>query len=320
MVPRVPFFRIMLRLCPLWRSPLASHHRPLFVFVTLAVLFILVAIRERRLSTTDAHDVVASNFDVIDEASRAATHESSMEDVLELARQSLESMRQNVSDYTCRFVKHEQDASGNLGEKTEMNMKVMPRHRDGKLDAPMRVYLEFVQPESQRGREVIWAEDMHDAQLVVHEAGWMGILTVHLDPNGLIAMQGQRFPISQIGLTRLVELLIERGTEDLKSPDITVTITPGFEIDDTEAELIQVRRSKPSGKPNDFSLAEIVIDRQRMLILQYRSFGWPSDGAATPATADSAPLIESYTYHDIRTNVGLGAIDFDPKNPEYRFP
>ncbi len=294
--------------------------RGLWVVVILGILIVMVTIRERRLANLTASEVVLANSLTLDESARSATRESSMSEVLGLARAALASMHANVSDYTCRFVKHEQDNSGRLGEPTEMNMKVMTRHRGGKLDAPLRVYLDFVSPESQRGREVIWAEDLHDAQLVVHEAGWMGMITVRLDPNGMIAMKGQRFPISEIGLTRLVELLIERGGEDEGNPDISVTITPGFAIEGVNAELIQVHRAKPSGKANDFSLAEIAIDRQRMMVLQYRSFGWPSDESAAPGKPDAAPLIESYTYHDIRINVGLDEADFDPKNPKYRFP
>ncbi len=291
-----------------------NSNRLLIVVVLLVVAFVLVAIRQRFDSQRVLNRVepVAINSlnAAVDGESRAAT----MKEVLELAQASLDSMISNVNDYTARFVKQEQDTSGVLGEETEMKIKVMPRHRDDRIDAPMRVYLQFLRPESQRGREVIWAEDLHDAQLIVHEAGLLGVMTLRLDPNGFIAMRGQRFPINNIGLTRLVELLIERGRVDVGNSDITVAITPGYEIDGINAELIQVRRAKPSGTKEDFSLAEIAFDRERLLILRYRSFGWPK------TSSDSPPLIESYTYHDIQLNVGLTATDFDPANPEYHFP
>ena len=57
-----------------------------------------------------------------------------------------------------------------------------------------------------------------------------------------------------------------------------------------------------------------MIDPTRQLILRYRSFGWPS------SADEVAPLQESYTYHDIQTNVDLTELDFDPKNPEYGYP
>ena len=311
------------------------NRRVWIIFLTLAACFALVAIRERRINqrvSSDELERAAAPTIIGAAGSSSETGETTMADVLELAKESLAMMQANVHDYTARFIKQERDAQGNLGEVTEMKMKVMPRHRDGKLDAPMRVYLDFQKPASQAGREVIWAEDLYDGQLVVHEGGFLGMLTVRLDPNGFMAMRGQRFPISQIGLTRLVELLVERGTLDLDNPDISVAIIEGHQLDGINTELIQVRRAKPSGLENDFSLAEIVIDRKRMLVLQYRSFGWSetvnaaSKSSATgsehapPPLNSAPPLIESYTYHDIKTNVGLTSSDFDPENAEYRYP
>jgi hypothetical protein len=51
-----------------------------------------------------------------------------------------------------------------------------------------------------------------------------------------------------------------------------------------------------------------------MLVLMFRSFGWPEK------EGDEIPLLESYTYHDVEINVGLTDEDFDPDNPKYNFP
>ncbi|EMI17316.1 secreted protein containing DUF1571 [Rhodopirellula maiorica SM1] len=249
------------------------------------------------------------------DAAAANTRESSLEEVLQIATQARAAMARSLHSYTARFVKQEVDSSGVLGEQTEMQLKVQTRFRNGDETAGKRVYLRFLAPESVKGREVIWAEDLHDGKLLVHEAGLLGIAPIPpLDPNGFLAMRGQRYPISQIGIVRLVEKLIERGQEDLGNPDIDVTITHDFSLDEISADLIQVKRAKPSGKEGDFSLAEIVIDPERQLIVRYRSFGWPT------TEGQPAPLQESYTYHEIQTNVKLTELDFDPKNPEYKYP
>ena len=62
------------------------------------------------------------------------------------------------------------------------------------------------------------------------------------------------------------------------------------------------------------SLAEVVIDRKRSLLLMYRSFGWPENEGEDP------PLLESYAYHDVVLNVGLTDEDFSPDNPDYKYP
>jgi hypothetical protein len=242
---------------------------------------------------------------------------SSIDEVLQIAEDSLEQFRQNVNDYTATLIKQEAIDSV-VGEPNEILMKVQSKNRDGHVDEsqPMRVYLRFVQPLSVAGREVIWCEDLHDGKMVAHEAGLMGMLTVRLDPNGMIAMRGQKYPISDIGLANLLKKLIERGQQDLDNPNVSVTITKNIDVDGLKCDLIQVKRSESSGGPNDFSLAEICLDRTRGLPIRYTAYGWPADNQAA---SDKMPLIESYTYLNIKTNVGLSETDFDPANPDYQF-
>ena len=237
-----------------------------------------------------------------------------MGEVLQIAEDALARMRNGVNDYTATLIKQEA-VGGVLAEPTEMAIKVMCKHRGGKQDdsEPMRVYLRFLAPVGVFGREVIWAEDLHDGKLVVHEAGLMGLLTLRLDPKGMLAMQGQRYPIDQIGIAKLVQKLIERGELDRNNPDIAVTIRRGIIVDGMKCDLITVLRKKPSNEENDFSRAEICFDSERKLPLRYTAYGWADDSA-------KPPVIESYTYRDIKTNVGLTDADFDPKNAEYRFP
>lgn len=242
---------------------------------------------------------------------------SSIEEVLMIAEDSLNRLRLEVDDYTATLTKQESIDSV-VGEANEMLIKVQCRHRGGKVDEsePLRVYLRFERPESVAGREVIWCEDLHDGKMVAHEAGLLGMLTVRLDPNGMIAMRGQKYPISDIGLTNLLKKLIERGRQDLGDPSVSVTIAKEIEIDGFMCDLIQVKRSEPSGRPNDFSLAEICLDRTRNLPIRYTAYGWPTDDRSDRS---SKPLLESYTYRNIKINIGLTEADFDPSNPDYRF-
>ncbi len=294
------------------RSNMPSKRKS-FVIATGAVLVVAVGIVWRNKQTA----AVPSTETVPVEVQQAdlATVQMTMAEVLDMARAARQHMEQTLDDYTARFVKQELDTSGTLSPESELFMKVQTRLRGETQTAPMRVYLRFVAPEANKGREVAWAEDLNDGQMAVHENYFpLNLKTIWLDPNGIIAMQGQRYPISEIGLVRLVEKLIERGEEDRDNPDIQVTLTRDHTIGDVPAELIQVKRGTPTEKEDDFSLAEISIDPQRQLILRYRSFGWPEEAGA------DAPLLESYTYHDVKTNVGLTEKDFDPKNPEYEFP
>lgn len=237
-----------------------------------------------------------------------------MAEMLQLAEDALAKTIANLDDYTARLIKQEQDRSGVLQPASEMTIKSITRHAGDQHDGPLKVYLRFESPSSVRGREVIWVENENDGKMLVREAGMVGaMMTVPLPPDGFLAMQGQRYPISEIGLTRLLEKLIERGNEDRTDPDVHVFQTEGYLFDGRPLTHLRIERSTPSGRANDFAVAELVLDRPQNLVVSYRSFDWPkSDGA-------ERPLIESYEYHDLKTNVGLTSQDFDVANPDYDF-
>ncbi len=245
--------------------------------------------------------------------------ESSIEEVLEIAKVALAHMHEHLDDYTATLIKQE-SVNGVLGEVQQMAIKVQTPHRGGAVDEsqPLRVYLRFEHPRSVAGREVIWGEDLYEGNMVVHEGGLLGLMTLRLDPSGMIAMRGQRYPVYEIGLTNLVKKLIERGEQDRNNPDVSVTITRDCEMEGQVCDLIEVKRGSPSGHADDFSRAEICFDRIRNLPLRYAAYGWPP-GPLETADLASAPLLESYTYLDVKTNIGLTDADFDFRNPSYRF-
>jgi hypothetical protein len=288
-----------------------TRQRIVAIATLIAVVSLVLVWRSSQLAVSDSPDAAATRI----EESEMPNRKRTMGEVLDMARAARERMSQTLDDYTARFVKREVDTKGLAGEETEMLMKVQTRLRGDSEAAPMRVYLKFQRPKSVQGREVIWAEDANDGKMAVYENYFpLSLKTIWLDPNGYLAMRGQRYPIREIGLVRLVEKLIERGEKDRDNPDIEVTVDHDHIFDGVATELIQVKRKKPGGGEDDFSLAEIVVDPERQLILSYRSFGWPQSADA------SAPLLESYQYYDLQTNVGLTEADFDTSNPGYAFP
>jgi hypothetical protein len=284
--------------------------------ISLVCLILLIAggLALRNANRTDADAVDGISTALENPADEPALKPTTMSDVLDLARQAREHLAETLDDYTVRFIKQDRDTNGVLTEQAEMLMKVQTRLRGDREDAPLRAYIQFVAPESKKGREIIWGEDLNDGKLCVHETGLLGLKRLNLEPTGFLAMQGQRYPISHLGMVSLVEKLIERGERDRDNPNITITIVPDYPLGDVNAELLQIKCSKPRGGEDDFSSADVVIDRARMLVLMFRSFGWPEK------EGDEIPLLESYTYHDVEINVGLTDEDFDPDNPKYNFP
>jgi hypothetical protein len=48
--------------------------------------------------------------------------------------------------------------------------------------------------------------------------------------------------------------------------------------------------------------------------IRYAAWTWPEKAGEEP------PLLEEYTYVDMKLNVGLTDKDFDPDNSAYNFP
>lgn len=289
-----------------------SRKRRLFIFCVITGMVAGYSVYRATRSGTDAS---AASVPTAVTSGNDGTQTMTMSDVLDMAQAARDHVSTSLNNYTARFVKQEVDAQGVLGPETEMRLRVQTKLRNETDDAPMRVYLKFTAPADVNGREVLWAEDLNDGQMAVHEVGLLlGLKTIWLDPNGIIAMQGQRYPISEIGLVKLVEKLLERGEKDRHNPAVSVTLTKNHAFGNVDAQLIQVRRSEPSNDAEDFSLAEIVIDPERQLVLSYCAYGWSEN------EQDEPPLLESYKYFDVETNVGLSDADFDTKNSAYNFP
>ncbi len=244
----------------------------------------------------------------------ATTPKHPLDPAIDFAREGLVRIRRDVRDYTTTIIKRER-IKGTLGDYEYMFAKVRNRQVvDGKVTVPFSVYLNFVKPEAVKGREVVWVEGANNGKLKAHEGGgFLGKLpSVWLDPYGHIAMRGQLYPICDIGLENLVAKLIEKGERDKVHDEVEVDFIKGAKINGRQCTLLQVKH--PVMRDHfDFHLAQIFIDDEMQLPVRYVAYHWPTKEGAAP------PVLEEYTYVNIKTNVGLTDEDFNPENPEYRF-
>lgn len=237
-----------------------------------------------------------------------------LDTALQIARDALTQCRAAVNDYTAMLVKRER-SDGVLGEHEFMYLKMRNRKLvDGKIVQPLSVYLTYLKPSTVKGREVIYVEGQNDGNLIAHEGGFKGrfLPTVPLPPTGMLAMRGQRYPITEVGIENLIVKLIERGETAREFPDVTCTFRKNAKVKDRTCTVLEVLQ--PHRHPQlDFHQAQIFIDDQLNLPIRYISYDWPK------RQGDSLDVIEEYNYLDVKTNVGLTDADFDPRNPQYNF-
>ncbi|WP_372899569.1 DUF1571 domain-containing protein, partial [Stieleria sp.] len=133
---------------------------------------------------------------------------------LEIAEESLQHVRANVDDYTAIFIKRCR-VGGVMPPLQYASLKIRNRKLDGQdIAVPLSVYLDFLKPSSVKGREVIWVENANDGNLIVHQGGFASFLTTQLDPEGMLAMRGQRYSIKEIGIENLLEKFVVTAQQD----------------------------------------------------------------------------------------------------------
>ncbi len=229
-----------------------------------------------------------------------------------MANASLQYIQANVDDYTALFVKRYR-IDGELTELQHANIKIRNRKTQGdKITMPMSVYLDFLQPDSVKGREVIWVEGQNSGKMTAHDTGFRGLVNVNLDPNGYLAMRGQRHPITEIGTEKLVRKMIETIERDRPHGECEVQLYKNAKVGEAKCNMLQVIH--PIQREHfDFYCARMYFDEKLNLPIRYESWSWPVEPGGKPL------LEEEYTYYQMKVNVGLTDRDFDVSNSDYRF-
>lgn len=234
----------------------------------------------------------------------AAQDEHPLMPALKWAYRSIEGARQ-VKDYSCTFCKRER-VEGELREHEHMFMKV--RHQ------PFSVYMYFLGPAGVRGQEVIYVEGKNEGKMFAHTTGLRDKMvgTVSLKPDGMVAMKGNRYPITEVGFLHMLERLIQIGEADTKFGECEVKFFQGAKVNNRSATCIQVMHPVPR-RNFLFHVARIYVDDELSLPIRYEAYSWPDKPGGAPV------LIEEYTYMNLKLDNGFTDADFDTANTQYRF-
>jgi len=202
-----------------------------------------------------------------------------------------------------------------LGQHEFISAKIRNRKlSNGSIVQPLSVYLNFLKPSSIQGREVIYVENQNDGNIVAHEGGFRGkfLPTLTLPPTGMLAMRGQRYPMTEIGVENLIVKLIERGEQARKFPDVKCDFRTNARLKDRVCTVLEV--TQPTKHPDlEFYTAQIFIDDELNIPIRYIAYDWPS------RQGDQLQVLEEYNCLDMQVHVGLSITVLDPYNPAYDF-
>ncbi|MCA8994595.1 MAG: DUF1571 domain-containing protein [Planctomycetaceae bacterium] len=272
-------------------SSKSSRRRFLKLFGTGALLFGTGAVLSRTLSADPAK--IAARIEKAE-----GTHP--LMPAIEKAYASLQKLDE-VKDYTATFTK--QEKIGRSLVKAQMELKLR--------EEPFSVYLKFVSPSA--GREVLFVEGQNKNMLYAHDVGFRGLAgTLSLDPEGSMAMDGNRHPATMIGMRKMVTEAAEQWLNEMKYSEAKVNVFANSQIGKTACTVIESSYAKQLAGVK-FQMTRLYIDNENGLPIRIQQYDFPGrrDREAT--------LAEDYLYTNLRTNIGLNDADFDVKNRSYNF-
>jgi len=219
---------------------------------------------------------------------------------LKLASESLAAL-DKLEDYSATFIKSE--LLGRKLNNSRMELKLR--------EEPFSVYLKFLQPST--GREVIYVQGENKDQLQVHDVGFASLAgTLSLDPKGSLAMDGNRYPVSQIGMRNMLIKLVDTWVAERQFSGMTVNLFPNARIGDLSCKAVEVSHQTHHAKAR-FQLTRLFFDADKNWPVRVQAYNFPGK------RDKESPLAEDYMYADVKPNNGFQKIDFSIKNPKYQF-
>lgn len=231
---------------------------------------------------------------------KAVNADHPLRKALQHANTVIEAMR-DVEDYEATFSKRV-NIRGKLVAET-MYMKVREK--------PFSVYLKFANPH--QGREVLFIEGKNGDKILAHEAGLKGLAgTLELAPTSKLAMENNVYPITEIGMSKLIHQVTDHWETLLEVIDARVRFFPAAKLGESACFAIEVTTPQQIDGVR-YHMWRIYFDKRDNIPVRVELYGFPRRPGEQP------PLLEEYTYSQVRLNVGLTDHDFSTENSAYRF-
>ncbi len=236
-------------------------------------------------------------------ANNGAVAQHPLEPVVQLARRA-ELRLKDIRDYTCVLVKRER-IDGELTTYESLFLKV--RHE------PFSVYLYCLGPTKPKGQEAIYVAGRNNNEVQAHSTGLKSLVgTFSLEPTSPRLMEGNLYPLTNIGIQNMTTRLITRETDEMAFGECEVKFYEGAKIDNRLCTCAEIIHPVPR-KNFKFHRTRVFYDNEWQIPVRVENCGWPAQPGTEP------PVMEEYTYQKVQLNRGLKDIDFDVRNPTYKF-
>lgn len=191
-----------------------------------------------------------------------------------------------------------------LATRERIGEELFPRRvlRVALRHAPFAVAIETDEPPAERGQRVWFDESWNDGELVAETPGFLGRLVgrLSLDPEGALALENRRHPLTDIGLRRLDEQIVEQVGPALVAGAVRLRCAT-TSIDGRVSRVVEAELARTPPEP---ALGyRFGFDVESGLLVYFGSAELGPDGPA---------LLEEYLYTGLELDLGLTDADFRP--------
>jgi hypothetical protein len=166
-------------------------------------------------------------------------------------------------------------------------------------------YLKWL-PGPNENRQILHCANRDDGKMKVREGGFLGLVTISLDPHGKRAKRDDLRPITETGIYSIAAFTRADHAHHLETGDTRVQILKR-EVHGQPATCIATPGGTELTPAYAASAREVCVHDELGLPVEVRAWNQADE------------LMEHYTFRDFRINPGLGDADFDPAHPDYRF-
>ena len=228
-----------------------------------------------------------------------------LQPALDIAYKALATIQNNVKDYSCTLIKRER-IDGTLMPPEHMFVKI--RHE------PFSVYTYFKAPDNMKGQEALYVAGKNDGCLLGHGVGIKKVVgTLSLKPDSMLAMRGNRYPITEIGVLNLTKRLIEVAEQDKKYRRMRSEVSTTARKSPVGRALASWSPIRCRGRTSASTWPKSTSTPNTVFRFATKSYDWPAKEGGPPL------LLEEYTYVHLKINNGFTDADFDDQNPDYGF-
>jgi len=216
-----------------------------------------------------------------------------------------------VPYYTATFHKKER-VNGQMYGPQVTSLKL--RHK------PFSVYMKW--SVGDKGREVLYRDGKNNGKMLVRIGGWKGRLlpALNLDPRGSTAMKKSRYPITNLGVGNLMEILVRTRRLDLERDcGYRAWMKDSQMVKDRDCYQFELEYENPSFS-SVYRKTVQYIDKETSIPIFIKNYTWPQFVADVDMDRlDESTMIEFYYYENLNLHANLTTSDFERSNKAYHF-